>query len=135
MKKGPKLAFFWKMPKNVHLPPAPLSKAPPRVNHFKMTFFKALLTWNINIMLIYSKKLGFFKKNSQNWHFSIIMHYMGNNSKIGVSAMENRLRGIYICCRCLNKVSYEFPTTYLTFPSETMWKYWKFVNICEHMWF
>ena len=97
--------------------------------------FKALLTWNFNIMLIYSKNRYFFQKNSQNWHLSIIMHYMGNNSKIGVSAMENRLRGIYICCRCLNKVSYEFPTTYLTFPSETMWKYWKFVNICEHMWF
>ena len=135
MKKGQNWHFFGKSQKISIYPPSSPPKVPPKGQSFQNDNFKELLTWNFNIMLIYSKKLGFFKKNSQNWHFSIIMHYMGNNSKIGVSAMENRLRGIYICCRCLNKVSYEFPTTYLTFPSETMWKYWKFVKICEHMWF
>ena len=116
-------------------PLSPPPKVPPRGHIFQNDNSKALLTWNFNFVLIYSKKIYFFQKNNQNWHLSIIMHYIGNNSKIGVSAMENRLRGIIICYRCLNKVSYQFPITYLTFPSETMLKYFKFVNICPHMWF
>ena len=90
----------------------------------------------ILILCWFKAKIGiFFQKNNQNWHLSIIMHYIGNNSKIGVSAMENNLRGVYICFRYLNKVSFELAITYLTFPSETKWQYWTFMNICEHMWF
>ena len=124
------------MPKNAHLPPQP---PPPRfplgANYFKMKISRPC--WHeISILCWFTaKKSIFFQKNNQNWHLSIIMHYIGNNSKIGVSAMENKLRGVYICCKCLNKVSYQFPITYLTFSSETMLKYFKFVNICPHMWF
>ena len=123
------------MPKNAHLPPQPPLQDSLKGQLFQNDNFKALLAWNFNIMLIYSKNRYVFQKNNQNWHLSIIMHYIGNNSKIGVSAMDNKLRGVYICCKCLNKVSYQFPITYLTFPSETMLKYFKFVNICPHMWF
>ena len=133
MKKGSKWPFSGKCPKMPIYPLSPPQGPPPGVNYFKMTISKHCRHEVLNIILIYSKNSYFFQKNNQNWHLSIIMHYIGNNSKIGVSAMENKLRGVYICCRCLNKVSYEFPITYLTFPSETMLKYFKFVNICAHM--
>ena len=134
MKKGSKWPFSGKCPKMPIYPPQPPPpRSPPGVNYFKMTISKHCRHEVLNIILIYSKNSYFFQKNNQNWHLSIIMHYIGNNSKIGVSAMENKLRGVYICCKCLNKVSYQFPITYLTFPSETMLKYFKFVNICPHM--
>ena len=59
-RKRSKLAFLGKMPKNVHLPPQPPPhKVPLRGQLFQNDNFKALLTWNFNFVLIYSKKCNF----------------------------------------------------------------------------
>ena len=134
-----KLIFSEKRAKIAKSAPPPPFLGGGTVNFFQTSIFyqkwqfQSTVDMKFQFCADLQQKNYFFLKNNQNWHLSIIMHYIGNNSKIGVSAMENKLRGVYICCRCLNKVSYEFPIIYLTFPSETMLKYFKFVNICPHM--